>query len=65
MIYYTESAGDFTVHWAGVPEFFSAGANSFSIKLSRGSDFVDIAYGGLSAPSGDNDLSGATLVFDQ
>ena len=47
-----QSNNDFTVAWDAVPEYFSTGANSFSITLSRSSNHIDVDYGDLSATDG-------------
>jgi len=47
-----QSSNDFTVVWDAVPEYFSTGANSFSITLSRSSNHIDVVYGDVSATDG-------------
>ncbi len=47
-----QSANDFTVFYNSVPEFFSTGSNTFSIKLKRSSNHIDISYGDLTAIDG-------------
>jgi hypothetical protein len=42
----------FTVSWTGVPEFPATGSNTFSIKLYRLFDRIDVTYGGMSAVDG-------------
>ena len=42
----------FTVTWEGVPEFFTGGSNTFSIKLSKNENSATIQLGALSARDG-------------
>lgn len=52
MVYYTESKNEVTIVYDGVPEFSNTGSNSFTIRLSRSSNQIDIFYGEVSAVDG-------------
>ena len=52
-----QTAHTFTVSWTGVPEFPAVGSNTFSIKLYRLFDRIDVTYGGITAVDG---LAGAS-----
>jgi hypothetical protein len=47
-----QTASTFTVSWTGVPEFPAVGSNTFSIKLFKLFDRIDVTYGGLTAVDG-------------
>ena len=47
-----QTAHTFTVSWTGVPEFPAAGSNTFSIKLYKLFDRIDVTYGGVTAVDG-------------
>lgn len=49
---YQQNKNSFTVHWDGVPEYFSSGSNNFSITLSRANNGIDIDYADMSAVDG-------------
>lgn len=49
---FQQTSSTFTVNYQNVPEFIATGANTFSIKLQRSSNHVDITYGGLTATDG-------------
>jgi hypothetical protein len=49
---FQQTSNTFTVTYANVPEFIATGANTFSIKLHRSSNHVDITYGSLTATDG-------------
>jgi len=42
----------FSVTFTNVPEFFSTGANTFTMELKRAANEVDIVYGGITASDG-------------
>jgi hypothetical protein len=46
---YQQSKNSFTVSWDSVPEYFSSGANSFSINLRRANNGIDIEYGDMTS----------------
>lgn len=54
---FTQSQNTFTVRFEDVPEFFSTGANTFEITLTRASDHVEFSYENISALDG---LTGVT-----
>jgi hypothetical protein len=47
-----QTANTFTVSWTGVPEFPATGSNTFSVKLYRLFDRIDVSYGGMTAVDG-------------
>ncbi|HEV2845750.1 MAG TPA: hypothetical protein VG477_12940, partial [Thermoanaerobaculia bacterium] len=49
---FQQTSNTFTVTYSNVPEFSATGANTFSIKLQRSSNHVDITYGALTAADG-------------
>lgn len=49
---FQQTSNTFTVTYSNVPEFSATGANTFSIKLQRSSNHVDITYGALTATDG-------------
>lgn len=49
---FQQTHNTFTVTYDSVPEFIATGANTFSIKLQRSSNHVDITYGSLTATDG-------------
>ena len=51
-VVFTQTSNTFTVTWTNVPEFIATGANTFSIKLHKSSNHVDITYGTLTATDG-------------
>ncbi|HSS52620.1 MAG TPA: hypothetical protein VLX28_27065 [Thermoanaerobaculia bacterium] len=51
-VFFQQTSNTFTVTYQNVPEFLNTGANTFSIKLSRSSNNVDVSYGGLTLTDG-------------
>ena len=51
-VVFTQTSNTFTVTWTNVPEFTATGANTFSIKLQKSSNHIDINYGTLTAADG-------------
>ncbi len=51
-IFFQQTSNTFTVFFQNVPEFVATGANTFSIKLQKSSNHVDITYGSLTATDG-------------
>lgn len=51
-VIFNQSMNSFTVSYNNVPEFWSTGANSFSITLKRSNNHIDVAYGNISAVDG-------------
>ena len=51
-VFFTQSAGAFTVTWDNVPEFPATGSNTFSISLLRSNSRFEISYGNLSLEDG-------------
>ena len=51
-VVFSQTSNTFTVTYTNVPEFIATGANTFSIKLSRSSNHVEINYGALTATDG-------------
>ncbi len=51
-VFFQQTSNTFTVTYQNVPEFVNTGANTFSIKLSRSSNNVDVSYGGLTLTDG-------------
>lgn len=51
-VFFQQTSSTFTVTYQNVPEFLLGGSNTFSIKLQRSSNHVDITYGGLTATDG-------------
>ncbi|HWM94181.1 MAG TPA: hypothetical protein VN493_25715 [Thermoanaerobaculia bacterium] len=51
-VVFAQTSNTFTVTYTNVPEFPATGANTFSIKLSKSSNHVDINYGTLTAADG-------------
>lgn len=51
-VFFQQTSNTFTVTFQDVPEFTATGANTFSIKLQKSSNHVDITYGGLTAADG-------------
>lgn len=56
-VFFNQTSNTFTVTWQDVPEFLSTSGNTFSIKLQRSSNHVDIDYGTIAATDG---LAGAS-----
>ncbi|MGH9373753.1 MAG: hypothetical protein ACRD15_19710, partial [Vicinamibacterales bacterium] len=52
VVTFAETNQTFTVSWVNVPEFPSTGSNSFSIKLYRAFDRIDMTYGSATAVAG-------------
>ena len=52
VITFGQTAQTFTVSWTGVPEYPATGANTFSVKLYRAYDRIDMSYGRTDATSG-------------
>ena len=52
IVTFGQTAHTFTVSWTGVPEFPVTGSNTFSIKLHRLFDRIDVTYGGMTAVDG-------------
>jgi len=52
IVTFGQTSNTFTVSWDSVPEYFSTGANSFSITLKKSSDHIDVVYGDASAADG-------------
>ncbi|MES1241521.1 MAG: hypothetical protein ABUT39_07870 [Acidobacteriota bacterium] len=51
-VVFGQTSSTFTVTYTNVPEFSNTGANTFSIKLQKSSNHVDITYGSLTAADG-------------
>jgi hypothetical protein len=62
VVTFAESRNDFTVIFRDVPEFPAAGANSFSIKLHRGSNHIAVTYEGMTAVDGIAGVSCGRLI---
>jgi len=46
---FSQTSNDFTVTFDSVPEFFSTGANTFTVTLNRSSNHINVVYGDISA----------------
>ncbi len=51
-VFFQQTSNTFTVTYQNVPEFIATGANTFSIKLQKSSNHVDVTYGALTATDG-------------
>lgn len=51
-VFFNQTSSTFTVTFENVPEFVATGSNTFSIKLHKSSNHVDVTYGSLTAADG-------------
>jgi len=51
-VFFQQTSSSFTVTYQNVPEFIATGSNTFSIRLWRFADFVEISHGSLTATDG-------------
>ena len=52
VVSFDETSHTFTVSWTNVPEFSATGSNTFSVKLHRLFDRVDLIYGATTVVDG-------------